>query len=293
MRANRLGTVARISTVQLVADNALTAALAMIGLGAWAVVLPKLLTAPLWVVGMRRAGSWSPDRAVTPAPAAELVRFAAPVLGSELLAAARLNLDKMIVAAVLGLEVLGVYYFAFNAGLGLSLSLTTALTASVYPALAALSAHRGDMLARFDSILWRNALPVSLIIALQAAAALIYVPIVFGEKWADTAPLVALLCVSALTRPVWDAAAQLLRAAGLPGYELAGAVVYTVVYLGAFAALLPLGLQAGISAVAIVALLLNVGLAILARKIVRRQIQRSSAAPDDGHLMRAALSVTR
>ena len=51
MRAGKLETIARVSTAQLVADNLLTAGLAIAGLGAWAIVLPKLLTAPIWVIG--------------------------------------------------------------------------------------------------------------------------------------------------------------------------------------------------------------------------------------------------
>jgi O-antigen/teichoic acid export membrane protein len=139
IRANRLATIARVSTVQLVADNALTAALAVAGLGAWAIVLPKLLTAPIWVIGMRRAATWSRDPSAIAIPLSEMTRFAAPILGTELLAALRMNLDKLLVTAILGVEILGVYYFAFNAGLGLSLSLTNALSASVYPALSALA----------------------------------------------------------------------------------------------------------------------------------------------------------
>lgn len=293
IRENRLSTIARVSTLQLVADNALTAALAIAGLGAWAIVLPKLLTAPLWVLGMRRAATWSRDHSVAAIPLSELTRFAAPILGSELLAALRMNLDKVLVTAILGVEILGVYYFAFNAGLGLSLSLTSALSASAFPALSALASSPAEMLARFDRILWRNALPVSLIIALQAAAALLYVPIVFGGHWAGAAPLVALLCVSALTRPVWDAAAQLLRAAGLPRYEFAGALVYSVVYLAAFAAFLPFGLPAGITALAFVALLLNVALAVWARSVVLRHAAESSSPGHAGQPSAQAAAMAR
>jgi O-antigen/teichoic acid export membrane protein len=293
IRANRLATIARVSTVQLVADNALTAALAVAGLGAWAIVLPKLLTAPIWVIGMRRAATWSRDPSAIAIPFSEMTRFAAPILGTELLAALRMNLDKLLVTAILGVEILGVYYFAFNAGLGLSLSLTNALSASVYPALSALAGSPSEMLARFNRILWRNALPVSLVIAAQAAAALVYVPVVFGGHWADAAPLVALLCVSAITRPVWDAAAQLLRAAGLPGFEFAGALIYSVVYLAAFAAFLPFGLATGITALAFAALLLNVALAAWARSLVLRHAVAPSPTGQAGQAIGPVAAVAR
>jgi teichuronic acid exporter len=149
------------------------------------------------------------------------------------------------------------------------------------------------MLARFNRILWRNALPVSLVIAAQAAAALVYVPVVFGGHWADAAPLVALLCVSAITRPVCDAAAQLLRAAGLPGFEFAGALIYSVVYLAAFAAFLPFGLATGITALAFAALLLNVALAAWARSLVLRHAVAPSQTGQAGQAIGPVAAVAR
>lgn len=278
MREERMHIIARISAAQLVTDNILTAGLALAGFGAWAVVLPKLLTAPIWVAGMRLAATWQRDPAVTPLPAIDLWRFTGPVLASEALAAARQNLDKVIVGSALGVEALGIYYFAYNAGLGLSQSLTNALSTSVYPALAALAHRPAELMQRFDRILVRNALPLSLLIALQAAAAYMLVPIVFGDRWAATAPLVAILCCSALTKPPSDAASQLLRAAGLASHELAAAVLLSVAYLGSFQALAAYGLDTAVTGVAAISVALQAGIAVWARWLVRRR-QRAHTSP--------------
>lgn len=271
MREERLHVIARISAVQLVTDNVLTAGLALAGFGAWAVVLPKLLTAPIWMIGMRRAAEWKRDPAVQPIPAIEVWTFAAPVLASEVLAAARQNLDKVIVGSALGVEMLGIYYFAYNAGLGLSQSLTNALSTSVYPALAALAQQPAELVRRFDRILVRNALPLSLLIGVQALAALVLVPIVFGERWAPVAPMVAVLCCSALTKPASDAAAQLLRAAGYAGHELVTAIVLSVVYLGSFQVLVPHGLGATVFGVAAICVFVQAGITLWARWFVRQR----------------------
>ncbi len=284
-RSNRLGAMAAVQTTQNVVDNVLTVALALAGWGAWAIVLPKLLTAPIWVLGMRRAHPWRRAAGVQAAPVGELTAFAAPVLGAEILTALRLNIDKVLVGAILGVEALGIYYFVFNAGIGLSLSLTTALTASIYPHLVQLRDRPPAMLARFDRSLVRIALPIGAVIGLQAVAALWYVPFIFGAKWQAAAPLVAMLCASAITKPLFDATAQLLRAAGRPGLDLAGSLALTGLTLGVFAGLLPYGLFAAIAGFAATASVLQIGLAAAGRRwigperIVGRAADAASPAP--------------
>lgn len=260
--------IAVVATAQVIADNLLTLLLALAGLGAWAIVLPKLMTAPIWLLGMRMRNPWRHDGGPG-VPLAGLMRGAVPVLGSEVLATLRLNLDKLLVGALLGVEALGLYYFIFNAGIGISLSLTGALSMAVLPYIAA-GGTRIAMLARFDRALVAAVVPIGLIIALQAAASPFYVPLVFGERWAAVAPLVALLCASAIAKPAADAAAQLLRAAGKPRRELAFWALFTVAYLASFAAALPFGLPAAILMLCVVATVLQLGFAAAARAAVAR-----------------------
>jgi O-antigen/teichoic acid export membrane protein len=228
-------------------------------------VLPKLITAPIWVIGMRRAQSWTRDRAAGYAPMLPLFRFAAAVVSSELLVAARLNLDKVIVGAVLGIEALGIYYFVFNAGLGFSLSLTSSVAASVYPHLAELAHKPRELMARYDGLLTRAVLPCAAIFALQAGLAFIYVPIVFGQKWAGFAHLVAILCASAISKPLYDSAAQLMRAIGQPRIEFYGSAFLTLASLAALAVGLQGGLEAGIAALALSTFLIQAGFAAVVR----------------------------
>ena len=61
-RDQRLKVTAWIDSSQIMIDNVLTAALAIAGFGAWSIVLPKLLVAPIWVFGYRRAEPWRFNR---------------------------------------------------------------------------------------------------------------------------------------------------------------------------------------------------------------------------------------
>ncbi|MBB4265290.1 oligosaccharide flippase family protein [Roseospira visakhapatnamensis] len=256
MRENRLKVIALVAGSQVSADNLLTAALAVAGLGAWAVILPKILVAPVWVVAMRRAHPWRRDPDVPLAPVRGFLTFGRSILGVEALKTIRLHADKLIIGSYLGIELLGMYAFAFSAGLGLSLAFVGALNVVLFPYLAEAGRDPGVMVSR-----WRRALLLAVLVAgpvvtAQALLAPWYVPIVFGERWSEAIPILTLLCLSALTRPLADGAGQLLRAMDHPHLELRWNVMFTVAFLGA----LMIGLTGGLLGVALAILVVHLAL---------------------------------
>ena len=241
MRRNRMDVVARINFYQVSSDNALSLLLAFCGFGAWALVLPKLLTFPIWLVGARRADGWRPAAGVAPAPVKDFRAFCAPVLATETLKGLRLHLDKAVIAALLGVEALGVYYFAFNAGLGLAQTLSLAFSACLYPQLCK-ALRRGEDVAA----VWMNVTGVFAALAtglfiLQIVAAPFYVPLVFGESWRMAVPIVVILCLAALPRFVSDCASQLARVAKLTALETGATFVSWLASMSAIAAGAALG----------------------------------------------------
>ena len=269
-REGRMGRIASVNALQVSTDNLLTAVLAFAGLGPWAIVLPKVLTAPIWMIGMRWGIDWRRDPSAGVLSAAETWRYSGPILLSEILSAVRLNCDKLLVGNILGLEALGIYYFAFSAGYGLSLVLTNALAAASFPHLADFRLSGRELLDRFDRALRRLALPIGLVICAQAAAVFVYVPILFGARWQPYVGIVAILALSAAAKPSYDLSAQLLRAAGMPALELAGSLVVTVLLLGSFAAALPFGLVAGVTALSVATLAVQPMFAVWSRRRVVR-----------------------
>lgn len=215
LREERMKELAGISTAQVAADHILTAVLAILGFGAWAIVLPKLLTAPIWLIGMLRTKAWVRRPEAGFAPLRGMLIFSLPVLASELVCAFRDQLDKFIVSFAFGVEALGLYYFAYNAGLGVSTALNRAFTNAVYPHLCAAK----DRVSAYRKAILNLGVPFSLLYGLQAAGALIYVPIVFGAAWAPAAPLVAILCLGGPARLMVDAARMRARADGRSGQD--------------------------------------------------------------------------
>lgn len=239
-REERFRHLAGVTASQTTADHLITALLALTGFGAWAIVLPKLITAPIWLIGIRWGQPWRRDMSAGYVSISSISSFALPVLGAELSTALRDQADKLIVSAFLGVEALGIYYFAFNAGLGLSSSLNRAVNSALYPHLCNAVATGQDIGARFDQLLSRGGPALSGLYVLQAAAALLYVPLLFGPAWAHTAPLVAIFCLSGPARLAVDASRALSRAQGHSGRELAIALSFTLITVS--------GLLVGVSA---------------------------------------------
>lgn len=246
-REQRMSRLAGVNAAQVSTDNLLTAALALAGFGPWAIVLPKLLTAPIWLVGVMWGRPWRPDRSVGFASPRKLFAFAAPVLGSEMLNASRLHVDKLIIGAVCGLELLGVYYFAFNAGLGLSSALSVAFNGALYPNLCEAVRKTGSAVGAFRRGLATVAAPLAGLFILQAALVPIYVPIVFGEDWSFAVPLIAVLCLSGPAKLLTDGCALMLRASGQPRFEFLAVFASTATCLGAIL----IGAQVGLLSAAI------------------------------------------
>lgn len=235
MREGRMATTARIAAIQTMADHMLSMLLALLLHSAWAIVLPKLLTAPIWLMQVRRARAWSPVPGVAPAPAQQFFRFGLAVLGTELVTVARQQLDKLVIGALLGTQALGYYYFAFNAGLGITGSIVSAISIVLFPQLCRQTddAARRRLLGQALVLALAIFLPI---IAAQVLLAHIYVPLLYGERWSSIAPLVAILCLGGVPAVFGAVCTAWLRAVGRPERDALLALLVTCVALLALAA---------------------------------------------------------
>lgn len=267
MRAMRMETVARIAAMQNIADSLLTVALVVVWPTAWAIVLPKLLAAPVWTVLARRSTRWDGDSRIAPAPYREFALMGPSVLVTELLAALRLNADKLIVGALFGTEILGLYYFAFNAGLGLTQSFVAACNMVVFPHLAKASA--ADGVAEFRKAFATGLAMLAPVVAAQALLSPFYVPLVFGETWVPAVPYIALLSLAALPLYAGSLVGAALRVEGRPQHEAVLTGLGSAAALAGLAAAAPLGLTAA-------CLGYGLGLAVIFPPAAIRRLTRTS-----------------
>ena len=267
MRGMRMETVARIAATQNIADSLLTVALVLIWPTAWAIVLPKLLAAPVWTVLARRSTRWDGDSRIAPAPYREFALMGPSVLATELLAALRLNADKLIVGALFGTEILGLYYFAFNAGLGLTQSFVAACNMVVFPHLA--KAPAADGVAEFRKAFATGLAMLAPVVAAQALLSPFYVPLVFGETWVPAVPYIALLSLAALPLYAGSLVGAALRVEGRPQHEAVLTGLGSAAALAGLAAAAPLGLTAA-------CLGYGLGLAVIFLPAAIRRLTRTS-----------------
>lgn len=245
-REQRTHITAGMIAMMISGDNILTAAMALTGCGLWSIVVPKIIVSLLWVGLYRRLSSWRPQGPIDWQGAGRTLRFGATILATEIVNTLRFQGDKLIVGQMLGLESLGTYYFAFNAGLGIMWGIVNAFAVALLPHF---TRTIGASWSRSD--FWRPVLLVSALalplIVVQTAAAPIYVPLVFGQRWAHAVPVLMLLCLSGIMMPAWRALGQFIRSRGAPGVELAINGTYAAVSLGAVA----FGARFGLESVAI------------------------------------------
>ena len=231
MRAGFTAKLARISASQNIADQLLTAALLLAWPSPWSVVLPKLLTAPLWLIMVRKAHAWRPDPAAGRLPVRTILRFSVSILTAEGMATLRTQGDNLIIAATMGTSALGTYYFAFNAGLGIVSSLVGAFAAVTFPMLC--RAHHGlERIQMLQRVMLGGIAVFVPLIALQALAAPAYVPFVFGQHWAFAAPLISILCLAGVPLLASTITANWLRAEGRVGIDAFSSTLSCTAALG-------------------------------------------------------------
>lgn len=239
MRAGKMRKTAAIAGSQVVGANFFTVVLVLLFPGPFALVVPRLLAAPIWLIAMRRLHPWQRVPDAGGMALRYFTGFGLAVLGVEIVKALRLHADKLVIGALAGPEVLGIYFLAFNAGLGLANSFSVAFSVVLFPHLAR-AADRETAL--------RNAVTLALgliapVVVLQALLAPWYVPILLGADWAHISPVVSILCLAAIPAVLWSATAQWLRTQNRAGAEFTATLVMTTALIGTTALLAPHGIE--------------------------------------------------
>ena len=230
MREGHAAVTARTSAIQTMTDHILTAVLLVAWPSPWSVVLPKVLTAPIWLLLTRRARPWAANPDAGEVPFRQLLSFGLSVLVTDMVIALRNQADKLIVSAMFGVTALGTYFFAFNAGIGIVSSLISAFGTVLYPALCATSAGHPRAQRMAQALVLGSCLFFPVIVG-QAIGAAFYVPVIFGDHWAHAAPLVAILSLAGIPMLSSSATTAWQRAQGKPHQDASAQLLLGVAAL--------------------------------------------------------------
>ncbi len=253
-RENRFKIIAVTDSIQNILSSTLTAVFAAAGMGIWSFVVPVIFSAPLEIFMYNKYHCWRPTRKFTTKYWRQIFNFGKNLLGVNLLRTLRNNLDYLVVGRFIGVEELGMYFFGFNAGLGISLSIINSINSAILPHLCAVRSEWTELKKRYLSSVKTIAFVIIPFVLFQSSLAPFYVPIVFGHKWIPAIPILILICLSAIPRPFADAASQLLVAIGKPHLDLRWHVIFT----GLFTAAVFIGVNWNIIGVATSVLLVHV-----------------------------------
>jgi PST family polysaccharide transporter len=243
-------------------------AMALEGFGVWSLVGQQLANGAASVAAIWGSSEWRPRWRFSPARLREMARFAAPVIGSGLVAFCYNKLDIFIVGCFLGPHELGYYYLVQRLLVTTGLVTLSTVQAVVMPVLSRLQADRArfrEALATAIQLTQAVWLPVALGLGLVAPS---LVPVFFGAAWRPAVPILAIMSLTGFSQVFSFFSAQALFAAGLPAVNLR----LSLLQVGVLASLLLPATRFGIVGVAIAFTLAMALLAPVHVEVLRREV---------------------
>lgn len=241
-RENRFKVTATCNVVASIVSSVITATLALLGMGIWSIIWSIILTSPIWIFLTWKYQDWRPPLRFSLDRWQEVLSFGSNLLISDLLNKVRDNVDYLIVGRYLGVEALGMYYFAFNAGSGITTSILITFMSPMYPHICEVRNNYWQFKKRYLSSLKKVTLILVPLILLQASLAPFYVPIVFGSKWEPAIPILILICLSVIPKIYSWAASLLLNAINKPQITLQVTFIFTTIFIIAILAVVKAGI---------------------------------------------------
>lgn len=238
------------------AGAAVAILLAVLGLGAWAIIAQQIAVAAVSTVLLWASYPWRPQLLFSGGSVRKLGSFSANVLGTQLLFYVSRNADNFLIGRFLGSAPLGAYALAYNLVLIPFSRIASPIQEVLFPALSRL---QDDPRAVASAWLRVNRLVAA--VALPALLGLIvvapdFVVVVLGERWRAAIPVVQILAWAGLLQSLQRLNSSVLQARDQTDKLFRFAILASVANVAAFA----VGLQWGIVGVAAAYALTNTAL---------------------------------
>lgn len=201
-RQMRFAAIAGLETAADYASFAAAITLALAGEGYWALVVQRLVSPAILLVGTWVLCRWRPAR---PAPAEglrELLRFGASVTISGIASALVRSVDQILIGWLWGPALLGLYERTSRLLLLPVTTINAPIYAAAMPALSRLADQPERYRSMFRQIMQKVGLLTMPAFAVAAVNADWVVEFLFGPSWREAVPLAALFSVSAIYLPV-------------------------------------------------------------------------------------------
>ncbi len=234
------------------AKMGLTIGLAVAGLGVWSLVYGQLAAVAVTAALYWRVAKTKPRFGFDVHEARLLIRFGVPVSVVTLLAFAIYNVDYLAIGARLNETDLGLYVLAYRLPELVVLNLCIVISEVLFSSLSSL---QNDRKALADHYLQAVGVVVALTAPIGAALAVLAPAVIatlYGPKYSDAAPMLAVLALYAVVYSASFHSGDVYKAIGRPG-------ILTAINLGKLAVMVgPVWWAAGHNAVLVAVSLLGV-----------------------------------
>jgi O-antigen/teichoic acid export membrane protein len=218
-------------------------AMAMMGCGVWSLVGQQLANGAASVVVMWSTSDWRPRRRFSVAAFDDMGRFAAHVIGSNLVGFLYRKLDVLLVGFFLDPRQLGYYYLVQRLLTTTGLITLSAVQSIVMPVLSRLQGEPARFRQMYSTTVQIvHAVYLPAVVGLGAVGSVL-IPFVFGEQWRPAVPLVEIMCLGGFTQALTCFSGPALWAAGRPQAYLRLSVVQVALTAAVFLPATQLGVN--------------------------------------------------
>jgi len=182
------------------------------GFGLWALVMSQLIGSLVVCAVSWLSVRWRPMLGIDRQALRDLSRFGGFASGSRLITT--INVDQLLIGALLGSTALGLFSFARRIFQMLNDVLTGALAAVSYPLLSSMQAEPENLRETYLATTFLSsvlAFPIFIGFALVANQV---VPLMFGAQWQEATPALQAFCAIGLLSCIGILQAALIRAKG-------------------------------------------------------------------------------
>lgn len=277
-----------IETASVVIGAAVAVALAIVGLGAEAIVLGALATGLTSSAILIAAGGFWPPR-WHGRELRQIVGFGAPASGAGFLYVAITNVDYTILAARLSASQVGFYWRAFQLGVAYQDKISGIMMRLAFPVYS--RTRDLDQMRRLHERATRvHAAVVVPLLAIFIAIAPVLIPWLFGERWAPSILPAQILAIAGMIAAILTGFPQVLLAAGRTRALLCFNIVLLAVYALAVLATVSHGIVAvAIAVVGVYVAQIVAVYAVMFKRVLNISVDRMVADLAPGVVGSAAL----
>ena len=219
-------------------------AMAFQGWGVWSLVSQMLVTRAVGVIVLWQLCDWRPGRRLSRRHFDDLFHFNIHVVGAKIIAFFSRRADDFLIGIFLGTVALGFYTIAYRTLTLLTQLLVQAANAVALPAFSRLQHQRPQLISTFHKATqYSSAVAFPLFLGVAALAPEV-VPLVYGQQWGASIPVVRILMLVGALHAITFFHGAAITAVGHPEWRLRLMILTTVLILIGFWIAMPWGISA-------------------------------------------------